>query len=256
MKNFKSIFEQKKIYTRAEMIKWCNKNIKDFDIPSNIKDQNKYLNEDGESRKGFAISEDEQTVHRVVPNETRIITDDTFLPFKFDILEGITLKAPNLKEFSFKNTLVCNYDGDGDSVTFEECNSLDFSNLDYLDDMVICFYRIDNLLPQYLCKNRFVDIQFRACKNKQIYDFGNYDNMHVENLEIWGLTEDIARITNISNLIEKQNILILVIRIFHNALYQEKLCDILDKYIRLDNKRDHIMDFTVEMIDAGFEDML
>lgn len=233
MKNFKSIFEQKKIYTRTEMIKWCNKNIKDFDIPSNIKDQNKYLNEDGESRKGFAISEDEQTVHRVVPNETRIITDDTFLPFKFDILEGITLKAPNLKEFSFKNTLVCNY-----------------------DDMVICFYRIDNLLPQYLSKNRFVDIQFRACKNKQIYDFGNYDNMHVENLEIWGLTEDIRRITNISNLIEKQNILILVIRIFHNALYQEKLCDILDKYIRLDNKRDHIMDFTVEMIDKGFEKYL
>ena len=40
------------------------------------------------------------------------------------------------------------------------------------------------------------------------------------------------------------------------VLRQKSLDMILKNYIVLDNKRDHIMDFTVEMIDAGFEDML
>ena len=250
MKSFKThLMELKKIYTRKEMIDWGIKNIKYFDIRNNGEEN---LNKDGESLNGFKISEAKQTFYRVIPDDTKIITDETFIPFIFDLVEGITIIAPNLKEFSFEKTIAPS-GGNVDAVTFEQCNSLDFSNLDYLDDMVICFKKTHNILPQYLCKTRFIDIQFQKCKNEHIYDFSNYDNMYVDNLEISMVG---IKLRNVSNIIEKENIFIETIRIFYAGDLISELYDILNKYLVLDNKSEHIMDFTVEMIDAGFEDML
>ena len=250
MKSFKSIFEQKKIYTRTEMIDWCLKNIDYFDI-TNATDNEDYL-EKGMSRLGFIIDEKKQLVKLSSHFEMHINTADISLPFKFDAYSGINLIAPNLKDFSFKNVEAS---GNGINMTFYECNDLDFGTLKYSNHMIITFVNIIHFDVNTLTKNPFMEIYFNNCADKSnIHDFSNYDNMETLILSIFG--DDAITPINISNLIENENIDILDLWITSKSQNFDITCKIVNKYFQLHNKAQHIMDFTVEMIDAGFEEML
>ena len=60
------------------------------------------------------------------------------------------------------------------------------------------------------------------------------------------------KLKNISFIIENNTVKIEHLRIEENG----PLSDLVDIYLAKQNKVEHIMDFTVEMIDKGFEDML
>ncbi len=249
MKSFKKIFEEKKFYTRTQMIDWCLKNIEDFDITYKTDNEN-YLDA-GVSKQGFKISEDKQVIHRDIPVETVVKTKDTYIPFKFEVLEIITFHAPQLKQFSCNNILLPG--SEGDMIGFNKCNSLDFSNVDYIDGMFLYFNNIKKITPQMLNKNEFFEVAFNKCADPHIYDFSNYDNINIESLFVYF---DNIPITNLSYIIENDSMEFNEIHFYYKNKFLNMLFKITSKYLQMDNKSEHIMDFTLEMIDAGFEDML
>lgn len=249
MKSFKNIFEEKKFYTRTQMIDWCLKNIEDFDITHET-DNDDYL-DNGVSEQMFKISEDKQVIHRTIPVETVVKTQDTYIPFKFDVLEIITFDATKLKQFSCNDILLQGIEGN--TIGFKNCNSLDFSNVDYIDNMVLYFKNIKKITPQMLNKNMFFEVSFNKCTDPRIYDFSNYDNINIDSLFVYF---DNIPITNLSYIIENDSMEFNEINFYYKNKFLNNLFKITSKYLEMDNKKDHIMDFTLEMIDSGFEDML
>ena len=253
MKSFKThLIEEKKIYTRKEMIEWCLYNIDHFDITLE-RDNPKYLR-DGQSAEGFSIIESKQLVRMTSPQRISIVTDDSYLPFTFDVYNGLSVEAVNLNQFSF--TCVPKSDITKPQFAFINTDKLDFSTLDYYTNIDLYLRHLSNIHPQQLIKTRYAFLNITECDSKHVHDFSNYDNMSVKRFTLYALRP----ITNLTNLIEKENINIIHISInsllFKSATESSELNNILISYLVNSDKKEFIMDFTVEMIDAGFEDML
>jgi hypothetical protein len=247
MKSFKSsLFEEKKIYTRAEMIDWCIKNVDYFDI-TNATDNNNHLTR-GESDGGFEIFEKTQTVYLEAPYDLSINTSDTFLPFSFISYSGLGIEAELLTDFSFKQQKKHKYAPDK-SYSFSKCDALDFTKCVYEKAMNLSFTKMKKIHPHHLGKNTFYEtLGFDTC-NKSVYDLSNYDNFNI--LRLW-FNKSRNKLKNLSFIIENDSVKIKNLRIEENG----PLSNLVDIYLAKQNKTEHIMDFTMEMIDKGFEKYL
>lgn len=246
MKSFKNLFEQKKFYKRKEIIEWCLKNVDDFDIH----DENDAVHTPSDNE--FQILEMSQIVRRGSKYNLEIVTQDTELPFHFEAQYGeVIVRAPNLQKLSIRDSFTGSFVL---SLCLNNCNSLNCENLDYKIGMIIKFERMYKIEPQHLKNIYFSEVHFEFCRDPKIYDFSNYEHSLIAHLDICKTAK--YDFSNVSQLIENNNIGITAVALYTNYVYNSKLCEIVNKYVAKKNKSEHIMDFTVEMLDSGFEDML
>lgn len=160
-----------------------------------------------------------------------------------------------LKKISISNT------GNLESVDIDKCENLELKNV-------------------VINNNNYVD-QFRFLGSRKLFDFVGFsissfnaqfdcnslksfdglEHVKTENLTFYHLP------TNVKNL---SNLLLVDADIRHISFDDEdysahwtartftdnKLTTIINKYVYKHDKKDHIMDFTMELIDAGFDDQV
>ncbi len=248
MKNFKTILKENKLYTIDEMNEWCYKNIRQFVV---VTDSNKGNN-------AFKFDRKTQTVFHHSGYDLEIVTFDTFLPFKFYCETGIDITAPNLTDFSVSYDLVQDSNKHTINMSFNTCGKLNFSSNNLISDntkiSVLSFIEMSNIEPQNVINLNLMELVFVKCNNEKIYDFSNYSNIQTTYFTI--KMDGMKELSNVSYLIENDDVKIQEFEIIKNHTRLSELCYIINEFVGLDDKKETIMDFTLRMIDNGFEDML
>lgn len=236
MKSFKNNI---KYYSREQMVDWCKINIIGFD-------------RDIYESEGFRIYENHQ---EIFSDSTMFIeTSDKELPFKFNSFYGYYVNGINLTHIKVKN-FTLNLQN---TLTFDGNNSINYNNVQWSDNIQVEF-RESDINPQSLHNIKFHSLYFKCGKsNSAVSDFSNY-NTSIQ-------TEDFTITTyykfkNLTCLLDLK-IQFIYITGGHNSAYDvleiNKLEEIIDRYTthlyKKQNRKDHIMDMTLDLLDAGFED--
>lgn len=245
MKSFKNyITEEKKKYTEEEMESWCSKNIKDFN-------NGEYVD----------IYEDEQRIEN--PNGVlHIKSDETSLPpFKFDC-DMYEFSCPNLKTLKI-DQFVIKLDNKINFI-FDETNNLDYNSINFLDNTILIFKKCNTISPKLFNVDPIFEVIFDCPNNKMVTDFDNYDNCKIKTLYVFPY----QKLKNTSNIFTVGNeIKDILFEYMSGAVYTVpaynrgeilQLNTIFMKYVKdtPHNKHEHVMDFTLAMHEAGFEDEL
>lgn len=239
MKSFKNyITEEKKKYTREEIHLWCVKNLKDYRLDIDIE-----------------IFANEQKIVKF-DDALHIKSNETLLPdFKFEgdeyILECPNLKTLNLKQFSIGET----------SITFKHTNALNYDVIEFPLDLNIFFDDCKTIHPNIFTKNRTSSVNFSCTSNQYVTDFSYYGNSKIFELRI----APFQKFKNMTNLFIVGNTTEDFscehsfrgdIDVVYSTNQLKQINSIMYDFIRNINKHEYVMDFTVEMSDAGFEDEL
>ena len=247
MKNFKNyITEEKKKYTREEMELWCYKNIKDYNTGDNI-----------------IINENTQTIISERTDRFEIISQETILPpFSFHANKNhnrFGLICPNLKTLKIDQFINLSSKGD---IIFSGTDNLEYDDIDFAQKTFIIFVNCVNVSPKIFSKNKISEVIFSCQNNPMITDFNYYDNSKIVMLYIYPY----LKLKNTSNIFTVGNEIgdILFERsynsILKNTVYSHaetiNLNKIFMTYVKdiSTNRHEHVMDFTLAMYDAGFED--
>ena len=239
MKNFKNyIAEEKKKYTREEMESWCYKNIKDYRLDGNIE-----------------IFANEQKIVKF-DDALYIKSNETLLPdFKFEGDEYL-LECPNLKSLNLKQFLI------GETrIIFKHTDTLNYNDIIFPLDLNIFFDYCKTIHPNIFTKNRTSSVNFNCPSNQYVTDFSFYGNSKIFELRIapYQKFKNMTDLFIVGNTTED----FLCGRSFRgdvDVVYSTnqitQINHIMYDYIRNINKHEYVMDFTVDMSDAGFEDEL
>ena len=250
MKNFKNhIIEntlcENERFDRRQIIEWCLKNVDNFDITR--EDEND-LDEQGVSDNGFRINDNMNYVEILPQTHLSINSYDHLLPsFVFVCRsDNVLIRAPHLKQLSFHKNFVFSkmY-----TLTIDSCDNLDFTKIDYIKKQNIRFKNIEHLIVHGFKKRTLGNITLMDCDFSNT-DFSNYDNVAIVKLQLVRFPNSVIK--NALHLIEEKSIKIDRLQVQSVEVYDE----IITKYLRQKNKVEHVMDFTLEMIDCGYEDML
>ncbi len=162
-----------------------------------------------------------------------------------NLLEISLIDLPVLKKLEVEKSHF------GVDVTIDRCNSLDFKN-------VVIKNRISRV-NIYSCESfkDFVDFNIDVKRLNAECDFlKSFDGFDVVNIEKTTLTNVPIIVKSLSKLIESKTI---ISHIDFASSYDAKnvlLDKIVSKYATKRDKIDHIMDFTIELIDNSFEDQV
>ena len=87
---------------------------------------------------------------------------------------------------------------------------------------------------------------------QKIYDLSNYENINSRILEF---SDNEHKFNNLQYVLLCDNIKMFFINacLYYTANQIDELRKIIHHYIHKDNRKEHVMDFCVELIDAGFE---
>ncbi len=237
MKSFKTHLIEEKKYTEEEMIKWAEKNFFEYDTSDIVLDA---------ARQKFSRFDEEL----YLLSKVKILPD-----FRFESV-GYILTCPNLKklnvsQFWFEDETV---------FTFIKTNNLDYSDIRFPLNCFIQFENCDTIHPSVFSKYPTSSVNFNCVSNPYVTDFSYYGNSKISRLNI----TPHKKFKNMSNLFSIGNMIdYFVCEIFnsHNGdVYSQEeanvINDIMHDYITTINKHEYVMDFTLAMSDAGFEDEL
>lgn len=234
----KNAEEKKKKYTREEMMFWCRLNIEAFDSPS----------PHCWSKNGFYIDQRKQKIYS--KNDDLIIrsNDNELLDIKFECERyGYIINCENLKKINIKNfsLLQCFY--------FNKTNSLDFSNIFLTPKTDAHFVECNNINPNEI---KSIPVCFFDCsKNKKLSDFNNYYNSTIEDLIIT-IYFKCKNTTNIFTNNKFSSVYLMCTNGIYSQSRLQKLNSIFNIYYNKKLPKEHIMDFSLEMIDNEFEEEL
>lgn len=223
-----------------QMDKWCRYNIIDY--------LNMYDAEDEDLLQFYPHS------NQIFINACEVETIDEELPFGLIAGEFFTIRGSNLTSFKNMPDLDSHY-GTLPPMTFKFCDKLDFTQM-YHDTshLNIQFNNSRNISPRTINKNQiFAELLFEWCTSDSICDISEYVALStIKMLTIFGVKKRLSHLTDIFDTrIES-------IGNLRSSVYSSReesfLIDGLNKYLKL--SKDHIMDFTVELIDNGFEEDL
>lgn len=137
-------------------------------------------------------------------------------------------------------------------ITFKNDNMLDYSTLNYFDTGNISFENVLKIHPQDLKLIPLDHISF-MCDNASIHDFSNYNGIDIRLLDIIQYQKFINTTSLLDDDVNIDKIK-LIGKDVKNPGWDVNI--ILSSYMHKTNKAQYIMDFTLEMIDCGYEDML
>lgn len=224
-----------KIYTYAEMLEWCERNIMSFSEHT------------GSNPSGITLDVDNQYIYEYY--NICIRSNDKRLPFRC-VAGTVTFSCPNLSSFD-------NFPFDNQNIPilhFEDICSLDFNKLEYKNDVELVFTNERSVIPSDLKHLSLSTLSYAGFNAVVTHDLSQYDNLKITKLCI--TTQ--YRLKNLSHTIANKNTLerILFYPGFYETYTCERLNDIFCKYHWKADKENYIMDFTVDMIDNGFENEL
>ena len=244
MKHFKNyIAEENKRYSREEIIDWCKINVLDFDID--------YINDipNTWSKNGFNVKDSIQTLFYKSNKQLVIKSNDTeLINITFSCQNnGYDIHCEKLKKLNTDN-----FELDSD-LFFTKTNNLDFSDVDVPPNITTHFIECNKFNPKQIKKINIC--VFDCSENSTLSDFANYDNSPIMDLTF----NTYFRYKNITNILSDNNFYNFYTT-FANGIYSlveiRKLNTIFNTFLHKFSKKNYIMDFTVEMIDSGFEDEL
>lgn len=192
----------------------------------------------------------------------KIKTEDTYLPYQILSTDELIITAPNLK--TCENFPIHGLNDITFSIEFNSTNNLDVSELHIYSDSglkTLKFVKMPSLNPQSLKNLPIASLVFTMTNSPHILDINNYVHLHVDKI----ILEEsrIHAFKNMStffdNLLEINSFAIDLDFLRNNAENKmcEKLNSVLIKYFNVKSKRiDYSMDAILELIEAGFEDML
>ena len=242
MKKFKNyIAEEKKKYTREEMRQWCLKNVK---FNNGVLD--------------LCFDEDKQLIYNDSDEVINIISNETSLPPFIFGSDEYELTCPNLKTLKI-DQFVIRLDGEI-GFNFNGTNNLDYSSITFLDNLIIIFKKCNTISPKIFNVDAIHEIVFDCPNNIMVTNFDNYDECKIKNLYVYPY----QKLKNTSNIFavgnEIEDILFEISRFKEQTVYTRsetlQLNTIFVKYVKdiPQNKHEHVMDFTLAMHEAGFED--
>ena len=238
MKSFKTSLQH---YSQEEMIDWCCKNIPGF----NKSDYKSY---------GFIINVDEQ---KIICKYTFFIrTLDEELPFSFHSLEGYVIESKNLKKINLQQFSLI-----GETLLiFDNVNKIDYNEVEWITGMHVAFHYsnvklFNNVNPQQIHDARFDSLAFKCgVSNTAVCDFDNYNTSMV--IKEFSIAPG-SRFKNLTNLLNL-NIIDFYMLSGATTIYTlpqiKKIESVIEKYNTGQNKAEFVMDMTLELIDAGYED--
>ncbi len=222
-----------------------------------------YINNSHNSinRNDFRI-EDDGSIH--IYDAFSVKTDEKILPYKFyDWTDGFRIEAPNLE--TCKNLPIRGTNNVSFTFDFDKCNNLDFSllsnvmNTSYFNMRVndmnyitipkiykhVSTYRLESFGCASMSDCRLwddIDTKcFRICFSTQIKNFTNILNIPKSRLEYFWIS--------LSSVDKKHDS-------FYDLPTLSKLQTTAEKYRNELNAPEHSMDMAIELIDAGFEDIV
>ena len=221
--------------THFNMWEWCSENI--FDFHALYKQGEIVL--DIESKK-------------IIAEEILLITSDTELPYTLAISETLDLKAPKLVSFTNFGFNTSPY------IKFLLETKLDFNQLSTLDvpdntKFSFKFMFHNTLNANMFTQNTFSHLYFHHCRSTTLYDFSQYRNNDI--IEKFRVVGNIAP-TNVTYLLDR-NVYIGKVE-FEDVITidGELLAQIINKYLNYRDTENYVMDFTVEVLDSGFDESI
>lgn len=242
----------------------------------NTKKFKNYLNEANDASDGSVESiiswlksvnetyEDEKDDYNILYNRTTkcydisshmvtLQTDDIELPYPFNECDSFSIvdkKLKTLKNFpknTMHNTIL--------DIYFVECHMLEFKDSRYtLPKSDMNFFNMDKIhindLFDFSLFSNINSITFDNCGNPKLNDFSTYKTL----IPTVYLHTD-KNVINVTNLLTNKECVVEFIKI-ENENYDKKLNVIINDYINRNNKEQYAMDMTMELIDAGFEDVV
>ncbi len=187
------------------------------------------------------ISGNPQNMNRILQmqkKEIEYIQPD----FKINLIEDYQLNNPKER---------------ADYLTYLQQNQQIMASSKYSDNTkisVLSFIEMSNIEPQNVINLNLMELVFVKCNNEKTYDFSNYSNIQTTYFTI--KMDGMKELSNVSYLIENDDVKIQEFEIIKNHTRLSELCYIINEFVGLDDKKETIMDFTLRMIDNGFEDML
>lgn len=246
MKNFKNYIneEKKKKYTREEIINWCKINVLYFDVTVFDRPQISLW-----SKNHFCVEQSKQTVYYNSDKQLVIKSKDTeLLDIKF-VCEhyGYDIRCEKLKKLNINNFFL------NSDICFTRTNNLDFSDIVLHSSVVAYFTECNKLVPNDI-KNIHTCV-FRCSKNSKITDFNNYNNSSIKDITI----NPYFKYKNTTNMIASNDFHMVYTSLHQNCdVYTgdeiDRLNNIFNIFLSKKSSKEYVMDFTVRMIDEGFED--
>lgn len=241
MKNFKNYMRPIKESNTLDIQNWINTHIDDVNISvlASIKIIDNAIN-------AYYI---------------KIITDEYELPFRFEKCDHFVLTGANIK--SMKNFPTSSYENFTLDIVLNECDNLNFETRENDYQMPICNMTLIKMNKIHITdlhriSSNLTSIGFYTSDNKKLHDLSTYDT----NIEIVRLNP-LLQLSNITSLITNVNCNIEEFYITEDDdgdYYDSNQIDILEriiaKYMNMKKnvRKDHVMDMTIDLIDAGYED--
>ncbi len=186
--------------------------------------------------------------------------DDTLLPFKFGSFESFVVNNSLLQSCAnFPKICI-----DKQFYEFIHTNSITFNdfptNLVYRPNIHITFMRDVTVDSIYSNKSlETYELSLITEYSKSIFDFSTYNNINTYKCRV-NLND--YHITNLSNVlnIHANNLSVLEFHGYSSKIYEyydiDKINNILTYYMKKMNRNEFVMDFALELIDSGFEDIV
>lgn len=141
------------------------------------------------------------------------------------------------------------------SISLESTTHLDMKQLSieypHLTDLTLIAF--DNFDLHDLFNIKIDDILvLKRMGQQKIYDLSNYENINSKILEF---SDNEHKFNNLQYVLLCDNIKMFFINacLYYTPNQIDELRKIIHHYIHKDNRKEHVMDFCVELIDAGFE---
>ena len=231
MKSFKNSV---RVYTRDQMLEWCNANIIGFNI-------------DDYEADGFYIYEKTQTVFC---NQTIFIrTRDEELPFLFKCSDGYYVAGEKLTDIN-----LLHFDMNiTNKFVFDGCNDINFNRFAWVNNRNFEFHYSD-INPKNIHDVAFNSLVIKCAANADVCDFANYNtSVKIEEFSI----APGFRFKNLIRILDLEILYVYILNTMtttYNGHQCKTLDNIIDRYNTNTNRKDFVMDMTVDLIDAGFED--
>lgn len=204
----------------------------------------------------FYVMSNKDGTFRIDAGTVRISTFDTELPYDFYECDRFKINAPLLK--TLKNFPSKSMQNIHVEFYFSSCVSLDFANTEYT--LPMCEITLDNMPNIHLedfkklsLNSNIKSISFDRCLNPKLHDVSTY-NTHILCMDM-SIT---SKLKNVTSVLTNNNCKLQHLRFINDVEMQHfnsyELSIIIAKYLGKHNKNDYVMDMTLEMIDAGFED--
>jgi hypothetical protein len=201
-------------------------------------------------------------VYEIHGHDIELVTREVRLPFRIIPRNSLLIKAKFLN--SFDN--ICYHDYKGDmahsaTVRYPHINFVGVSQLNPKDlitnhVMDFCFTNSQTVNPQSLIHLAFDNLYFKNSKSSHIHDLSNFAELNAYNVSL----EPLMQISNFASILLSHATIFSFTKIHPKSFYTVDdlyaLNGIIGKYFNQANKRELLMDMTLELSDKGFDSLI